>query len=75
MAATLARLRWCESRGDYHATNGSHWGGYQYSWGFHGSAGERAGFKVRPDLASPDEQTVRTARFYPSHRGEWACRG
>jgi hypothetical protein len=73
MKATLARLRWCESRGDYQATNGSHWGAYQYSWG-RGSAGERAGFRVRPDLASPAEQNVRTARFFPSHRGEWACR-
>lgn len=73
MKATLARLRFCESRGDYRATNGSHWGAYQYAWGFKGSAGQRAGFKVRPDLASPDEQDTRTARFFPSHRGEWSC--
>jgi hypothetical protein len=69
----LARLRACESTGNYRATNGTHWGAYQYSWG-RGSAGARAGFRVRPDLASPAEQDVRTARFFPRHRGEWACR-
>lgn len=69
----LFRLRWCESTGNYRATNGSHWGAYQYSWGGTGSAGYRAGFRVRPDNASPAEQDVRTARFFPSHRSEWAC--
>lgn len=71
--AMLARLGYCESRGDYRASNGTHWGAYQYAWG-PGSAGERAGFRRRPDMASPAEQDVRTARFYPGHRGEWACR-
>lgn len=71
--AMLARLRHCESTGNYRATNGTHWGAYQYSWG-RGSAGARAGFRVRPDRASAAEQDVRTARFYPRHRGEWVCR-
>lgn len=73
----LARLRGCETRGIAFPQNyryaGHHFGAYQYDWG-PGSAGARAGFRVRPDLASPAEQDVRTARFYPSHRGEWTCR-
>lgn len=72
--AMLFRLRMCESTDDYQATNGSHWGAYQYSWGGTGSAGYRAGFRVRPDYASPAEQDVRTAEFYPSHRSEWTCK-
>lgn len=75
--AMLARLRGCETRGIPYPLNyrnaGHHYGAYQYSWG-RGSAGERAGFKVRPDRASPAEQDVRTARFFPSHRGEWTCK-
>lgn len=74
----LVRLRNCETRGISYPSNyrsrGHHFGAYQYDWGS-GSAGARAGFRVRPDLASPAEQDVRTARFYPAHRGEWACRG
>lgn len=73
LKAALSRVRFCESRNNYRASNGSHWGGYQYSWG-RGSAGERAGFRVRPDYASPREQDVRTAWFWPSHRGEWQCK-
>ena len=73
----LVRLRGCETRGiafpQNYRSRGHHFGAYQYTWG-PGSAGARAGFRVRPDLASPAEQDVRTARFYPSHRGEWACR-
>ena len=73
----LKRLRGCETRGMAFPHNyryvGHHFGAYQYTWG-PGSAGSRAGFKVRPDRASPAEQDVRTARFYPAHRGEWACR-
>lgn len=74
----LERLRGCETRGipfpRNYRWNGHHHGAYQYSWGTRGSAGERAGFTRRPGLASPAEQDVRTARFYPGHRGEWACR-
>ena len=67
----LARLRFCESTDNYRTNTGNgYYGAYQYGWG-PGSAGERAGFRVRPDLASPAEQDVRTARFYPSHAGEW----
>lgn len=74
--AMLARLRGCETRGIAFPLNyrwaGHHFGAYQYSWGPK-SAGERAGFRVRPDRASPAEQDVRTAFFFPSHRGEWDC--
>ena len=67
--AMLARLRGCETRGIAFPHNyrysGHHYGAYQYTWG-PGSAGDRAGFRVRPDQASPAEQDVRTARFYPS---------
>lgn len=73
----LAGLRGCETRGIPFPMNyrnaGHHFGAYQYSWG-PGSAGERAGFKKRPDLVPPSEQDVRTARWFPSHRGEWACK-
>jgi hypothetical protein len=73
----LERLRNCETRGIAYPTNyrysGHHFGAYQYDWG-PGSAADRAGFRVRPDLASPAEQDVRTALFYPSHRSEWTCR-
>lgn len=76
--AMLKRLRGCETRGIRfplnYQWNGHHHGAYQYEWGHPGSAGARAGFTRRPGLASPAEQDVRTARFYPSHRGEWACR-
>jgi hypothetical protein len=75
--AMLARLRGCETRGIAFPHNyrysGHHFGAYQYTWGS-GSAGARAGFRVRPDQASPAEQDVRTARFFPAHRSEWACR-
>jgi hypothetical protein len=74
LKGVLFRLGWCESRNDYHATNGSHWGRFQYSWGGTGSAGWRAGFRVRPDLAAPAEQNVRTAKFWPAHRSEWQCK-
>lgn len=81
----LARLRGCETRGLAFPANyrqaGHHFGAYQYSWAVTRSghvdtrtAGWRAGFRVRPDLATAAEQDVRTARFYPSHRGEWSCR-
>lgn len=71
-AATLAwlgRLRFCESTNNYRATNGQYTGGYQYA----DSTWARAGGHGRAMDASPAEQDVRTAWFYPSHRGEWAC--
>jgi hypothetical protein len=72
--AMLARLRGCETRGipfpaNYRFT-GAHDGAYQYdkaTWGQAGGSG-------RASSASPAEQDVRTARFYPGHRGQWACR-
>ena len=69
MKATLRRLRACESTGNYRATNGQYTGAYQYS----NSTWARAGGYGRAMDASPAEQDVRTARFYPSHRGEWEC--
>lgn len=74
--AMLARLRGCETRGlpfprNYQANTGNGYSGaYQYT----PSTGRRAGFTVAVYLASPAEQDVRTARFYPAHRSEWACR-
>lgn len=71
--AMLARLRGCETRGIAFPANyqwqGHHRGAYQYdfrTWGEAGGSGD-------PAHASPAEQDVRTARFYPSHRGRWAC--
>jgi hypothetical protein len=70
----LRRLRGCETRGLRFPLNyryrGAHDGAYQYlpdTW-------HRAGGEGRANEASPAEQDVRTARFYPSHRSEWACR-
>lgn len=71
--AMLARLRGCETRGLAFPSNyrqrGHHRGAYQYdfaTWGEAGGSGD-------PADASPAEQDVRTAAFYPSHRGRWAC--
>lgn len=71
--AMLARLRGCETRGIAFPSNyrwqGHHRGAYQYDW----ATWRQAGGSGDPALASPAEQDVRTARFYPSHRGQWAC--
>jgi hypothetical protein len=71
--AMLARLRGCETRGISFPSNyrwkGHHRGAYQYTFG----TWVRAGGRGDPADASPAEQDVRTARFYPAHRGEWAC--
>lgn len=73
--ATLARLRGCETRGIPFPKNyqwkGHHRGAYQYLK----STWARAGGSGDPADASPAEQDVRTARFYPGHRSEWACSG
>lgn len=72
--AMLARLRGCETRGIPYPQNyrwkGHHRGAYQYLF----STWARAGGHGDPADASPAEQDVRTARFFPSHRGEWACK-
>jgi hypothetical protein len=71
--AMLRRLRHCETRGISYPANyrydGHHDGAYQYS----PSTWHRAGGSGLAFQASPAEQDVRTARFFPSHRGEWAC--
>lgn len=71
--AMLQRLGGCETRGIALAAayrwKGHHRGRYQYdfaTWAQAGGSGD-------PADASPAEQDVRTARFYPSHRGQWAC--
>jgi hypothetical protein len=71
--AMLARLRGCETRGiafpsNYH-WDGHHDGAYQYD----GATWHQAGGTGFAYQASPAEQDVRTAWFYPSHRGQWAC--
>jgi hypothetical protein len=70
----LARLRGCETRGlsfpANYRFNGVHDGAYQYlpsTWRRTG------GQQAEAWMASPAEQDVRTARFFPGHRGEWAC--
>jgi hypothetical protein len=71
--AMLARLRGCETRGLAFPANyryrGQYRGAYQYTF----STWARAGGHGDPADASAAEQDVRTARFYPSHRGEWGC--
>jgi hypothetical protein len=73
MKATLRRLRGCETRGIPYPQNyrwkGHHRGAYQYTF----STWARAGGSGDPADASPAEQDVRTAWFFPSHRSEWAC--
>ena len=63
-------LRECESTHNYRAVNGSYSGAYQY----HPDTWARAGGHGYPADAPPREQDVRTAWFWPSHVGEWACR-
>lgn len=71
--AMLARLRGCETRGIPYPQNyqwdGHHDGAYQYDKGTWGEAGG-SGYAYQ---ASPAEQDVRTAWFFPSHRGRWDC--
>jgi hypothetical protein len=71
--AMLARLRGCETRGIPFPTNyrydGHHDGAYQYD----GPTWHEAGGWGYAYQASPAEQDVRTAWFYPSHRGRWEC--
>lgn len=72
--AMLARLRGCETRGIPFPKNyqwaGHHDGAYQYDGPTWNDAG---GEQEHAYLASPAEQDVRTARFFPSHRSQWAC--
>jgi hypothetical protein len=66
----LARLRHCESTGNYRAVNGQYTGAYQYA----ASTWARAGGHGIAMNAPPREQDVRTAWFFPSHASEWECR-
>lgn len=68
--ARLRRLKMCESTGNYRAVNGPYNGAYQY----HRNTWARAGGTGEAMNASPREQDVRTARFWPSHMSEWACK-
>lgn len=74
LKGSLARLRGCETRGVPFPRNyqykGHHRGAYQYTF----STWRRAGGWGDPADATPHEQDVRTGRFWPSHRGEWACK-
>ena len=70
LKAALNRLSWCESRHNYRAVNGQYTGAYQYS----ASTWARAGGSGQAMYASPREQDVRTAYFWPSHRSEWECK-
>ena len=71
--AMLARLRGCETRGisfpANYQYNGHHDGAYQYD----GPTWHEAGGSGYAYQASPAEQDVRTAWFFPGHRGRWAC--
>lgn len=70
LKARLARLRYCESTNNYRATNGQYTGAYQYA----ASTWARAGGSGQAMNAPPREQDVRTARFWPTHMGEWQCK-
>jgi hypothetical protein len=75
----LKRLRACESGGRYHI-DGHHDGAYQYDYrtwmetlGYLPRRLRARATSAPAYAASPPEQDVRTARFYPSHRGRWQC--
>src|SRR4051794_38915869 len=72
--AMLDRLASCETRGiprwQAYRWDGHHDGRYQYDEATWAQAG---GYGKASD-ASPAEQDVRTARFFPGHRAQWACR-
>lgn len=70
LKARLHRLKMCESTGNYRAVNGPYTGAYQY----HRSTWARAGGSGEAMDAPPREQDTRTAWFFPSHAGEWACK-
>ena len=79
LKARLARLRFCESTNNPRATNGSHWGYFQFdirTWHEAQSAARiPAGRRTaRADYASPIMQNVVTAAFFPGNEGRWACR-
>lgn len=69
----LVRLRSCETRGipfpNNYQYDGHHDGAYQYDYATWHEAGG-SGYAYQ---ATPAEQDVRTAWFYPSHRGRWQC--
>lgn len=69
MKVRLYHLRMCESTNNYRAVNGIYTGAYQYA----ASTWARAGGHGQAMDASPAEQDVRTAYFYPEHQGEWEC--
>ena len=81
LKARLARLRWCESTDRYHIA-GHHHGAYQYLQGtwlrtipsLPSRRLRRLATRGPAYTASPAEQDVRTAFFFPSHSGEWACK-
>ena len=65
---TLARVRHCESTNNYRIVNSSgHGGAYQYDR----STWQEAGGSGYAQNASPREQDVRTAFFFPSHQSRW----
>lgn len=68
MKGTLYRLRMCESGGNYAINTGNgFYGAYQYV----PSTWFSIGGTTMPHLASPAEQDVRTARFYPGNESQW----
>lgn len=86
MRGVLRDLRGCETRGIAFPANyrwhGHHDGAYQYLLGtwlrtipYLPTARLRRIATHGPAYtASAAEQDVRTAYFYPSHRGEWECK-
>jgi hypothetical protein len=78
LKSRLARLRHCESTNNPRASNGSHWGYYQYDVRTWGEAQSWAGVPparrtARADFAAPIHQNVVTASFFPANTGRWAC--
>lgn len=74
--AGLARLRGCETRGMPFPQNYRYDGLYDGAYQYDGRTWHEAGGSGFAHEASPAEQDVRTARFYPSHRSRWPnCSG
>lgn len=68
-SATLASIRYCESRGDYSADTGN---GYYGAYQFDLSTWAAAGGSGNPADASPAEQDARAQAWIDAgHRGAW----
>jgi hypothetical protein len=74
LKARLATLRGCETRGIAYPANYQYRGAYRGAYQYDYTTWREAGGSGDPADASPAEQDVRTAAFYPGHEGRWGCK-